>query len=276
MGAGCLASLACSLATNLDDLKVADAGAGLPDASTDAKPPPADASDARTPSFCATVDAAFCSDFDESSDLGQGWDALETSGGVSVSESLAQFVSSPRAAHAGLPSAASDAGVLKVFGNLGRSLPLSGSTHVRLEADVRFESALYAGTDYTQYFSWLAQQGFQSATVYGVVGILHDATHGWSVGVVTSGGAGIAYYPMTTPPPEGQWTHLVGDVVLASAAGSIAVSFDGKTALNPVAAITTASMPPSYVGIVVGVAAPGGYSPAVGMTVDNVVVTILP
>ena len=276
IGSSYLAALACSLVTDLDALKPsADGGA---DAGSDVKPPVDAATDAKdatanldAATFCMGKDATFCADFDESPDLKTGWDNLVSAGGATLLESTTQFSSPPRAIHASLPTPVSDAGVLKVYANLGKSLPLNANTHVRIEADVRWDSATFGGNDYVQYFSWIAQATFQGQSL-GVVGILHDSTHGWSMGIATMGPP--SYFPMTTPPPENVWTHMIADVVLGTS-GSLALSFDGKTALNPTNA-PTSNMAPSYVGIAVGFSAPYGYSPAVGMTCDNVVVTLLP
>ncbi len=272
-------AVACSLITDLDGLK-SGVDASTSDAS-DASPPMdarADARDATAPldsaMFCMTRDADFCADFDESANLQTGWDNYLSYGGPALTETTAQFVSAPRAIHAGIATSVADAGFLKVYSNLAKGFPLGSKTHVRIEADVRFESATYSPSDYTQYFSWVAQSTMGGTTV-GVTGVVRtgsNGTDGWAIAVATTGP--IAYFPMTTPPPENKWTHMVVDVVLGTS-GSVAASFDGKTALNP-ANVGTATSTPTYVGVVVGYASPSGNSPAVGMTCDNVVVTLLP
>jgi len=275
--ASCAAlALACSLITNLDGITTTSDGGNSN--SLDAKAPVVDAGadvkDAKSPAdtatFCMGQDADFCADFDESANLKDGWDNIVTTGGAALVEST-KFISPPRAIHAGSSNAISDAGFLKVLSNLGKGFELKGKTLVRIEADVRFESAVYGADDYTQFISWVAQGNMGSPTL-GVTGIVRTGANGWAMATATMGP--IVYYPMTTPPPEDKWTHMRAEVGLGTT-GTLALWFDGAIAIAMTSA-STATSTPSNVGVVVGYGAPSGYSPAVGMTCDNVVVTLLP
>lgn len=269
---GLASAAACSVITDLDAIHVKDGGVADTSVSVDSGADAHDAKPADAATFCTGKDADFCADFDESSNLQVGWDNNVSNGGATLVESTTNFASPPRAVHASIGNVVSDAGLFATYANLGKSFALNGKTRVRIEADVRFESAAFGSNDYTQYFTWIGQATLGGPSI-GATGIVRDSAHGWTVVILT---AGLTYLPMTTSPPTDKWTHMVAEVVLGvGSAGSVWVAFDGVTALALTPVGTTKSAA-SDVGIAAGFAAPSGYSPKIGVTYDNVLVTLLP
>jgi hypothetical protein len=195
---------ACSLLISLDsityaspDASLADAGDGAPGLSFAADADATDGSpDTLSPGFCATQDATFCADFDETP-LGRGWTSLQVNQG-SASQDPSLWRSPPFSFAASVqPGDASLSPAVKLTKDFGTT-----ANHIELEFDLYIDPA----------------------SVPGIGNLLNV---GWSVWnltfrVVAGGGLlslqeweGLAYHTLSTAMTAGVWTHFALDLSVA-------------------------------------------------------------
>lgn len=208
-----LAATACSPSPTGND-------AGLDAAPVDAtvdSPTQKDASsdvvDAAT-SFCASVDAAFCADFDLYPYVmslgagGQGDAGLDTS----------RFVSAPASAHLWAPA-----------GNNGALASKAGTgtgTHAHLELD-----ALVNTSGLTEQVGLLGVTFQASGTQRSFEYIFTSSAAELDYHGFADGGIGPIQKVTAATPPIGKWTHVTFDAICTST-GSFTLAFDGVPAVT--------------------------------------------
>lgn len=258
----CAVAAACNLVFDLSSLRSdagTDAGAtdsALPDTGGDAPTAPA--------TWCTSIDADFCADFDRAD---AGWQSVASSGGGSASTYLLDYVSAPASGYTAIPATMTDAAPGAVQASFGQLVPANGRRHAIVEWDGKRKGpALVAGQ--AAIFLYVMLNGAQGVA-------LVETEQGFSV-FPTASAQG---FGLDAAVPRDQWVRVRVDVVLDIAPrGAVEVSVvtdGGAISVLSRQGITTATDPmASTVFVWLGATHGTGDVPAAQHLIDNVVVRL--
>jgi len=183
-----------------------DAGSVV-DAAADA---PVDA----TKTFCSTVDASFCADFDQYPYIM----TLDAFGQGDASLVTTSFVSPPQSAHFWAPAGKNGAFTGQGVQGVG--------THLQVELDLMLSTSGLTTPVELLRFS-VSQSGSTRNFEY----VITSAAAELDVGVFADGGIGPTQPVPATLPPLGAWTHVTFDADCVQN-GTVSLAFDGTTAVT--------------------------------------------
>jgi len=262
-GVAAAALAACSL-IDLSVLQSKPPDAGM-EAETDAAA--IDAASDGPMTWCSSVDAQLCEDFDRVPFLDAGW-GLNVSDGGNVADWPFTYVTPPRAVRADL-RALPDAAPMLRTALLDKLLDFSKGRRAIVEWDAFFDTDPFTSAGGLIYYAYAVQNGASS------VGLAQTES-GWFVLGLAPG----ASYPLAQPLPMRQWVRLRFDVIFeATPIGKILLELVGDggntTLVSKTGIVTTMETSSQTVlvgfGVINSVMSPSDM-PRATVIVDDVVV----
>jgi hypothetical protein len=234
----------------------ADAGAGGQDAGHDAGP-----------TFCSSISAAFCADFDRGTTPGAGFDGVDTAGAGVLELGAATTTSPPSTLRSSLPNLVSNE--LHAKAEVLHRVALTGKKSFTLDLSMRVAAGALAADELVRYVAMQIDGGS--------IGLFRSA-QGWFISVHrdNTGTDEDEEPPLSAPLPADAWMKIELEVTFGRAPtlGRVRLSVDGKDSVAKTLATHGDAQPLVDGALVLGLARAAGSVSASSVELDDVVLRL--